>query len=192
MKKLYQYINEKLIVNNTIKGYKYHPTSKNELIECIKEKIKKEGYGTKDNQLDLNDIDTSKITDMSDLFNAYKGDLITLSNNGQFDISNWDVSNVKNMSLMFLESNFNGDISDWDVSKVKNMEFMFFNSKFTGENGDIANWDVSNVENMSRMFWGSRFSGDLFDWNIINVKNVSDMFAYCPLEKNPPKWYKSS
>ena len=29
---------------------------------------------------------------------------------------------------MFEESKFNGDISDWDISKVKNMYNMFYNS----------------------------------------------------------------
>jgi surface protein len=34
---------------------------------------------------------------------------------------------------MFGSSKFNGDISDWDVSRVKNMEGMFDHSKFTGK-----------------------------------------------------------
>ena len=29
---------------------------------------------------------------------------------------------------MFYSSQFNGDISDWDVSNVKNMRLMFYNS----------------------------------------------------------------
>ena len=62
------------------------------------------------------------------------------------------------MWWMFSTSKFtgeNGDISQWDVSNVKNMECMFYNSKFTGENGDISNWDVSNVTNMHDMFKNS-------------------------------------
>ena len=42
------------------------------------------------------------------------------------DISNWDVSNVKNMNSMFFGcENFNQDISGWDVSNVTDMRNMF-------------------------------------------------------------------
>ena len=42
------------------------------------------------------------------------------------DISNWDVSNVRNMRSMFYGcKDFNQDISDWDVSKVKDIRCIF-------------------------------------------------------------------
>ena len=42
------------------------------------------------------------------------------------DISNWDVSNVKNMSEMFIGcGEFNSDISNWNVSNVKNALYKF-------------------------------------------------------------------
>ncbi|MFB1018809.1 MAG: BspA family leucine-rich repeat surface protein, partial [Flavobacteriales bacterium] len=40
-------------------------------------------------------------------------------------ISNWDVSNVTDMSNMFTVESFNGDLSKWDVSNVTNMSGMF-------------------------------------------------------------------
>ena len=46
------------------------------------------------------------------------------------DISNWDVSNVRDMSYIFHHSKFNGNISKWDVSNVRNMTHMFSYSKF--------------------------------------------------------------
>ena len=191
MKTINQYINEKFQVSkNYTHQYTYQPKNKDELIDYITYKIKKEGFGTKDNPLDLNDIDTSKITDMSKLFDAIDGPLNNLSNNGYFDISDWDVSNVKNMCYMFYVSNFDGDISDWNVSSVKNMSFMFKWSKFTGKNGDISNWDVSNVENMYEMFNNSRFNGNIDNWDVQNTKIMYAIFANCPLSKNPPEWYK--
>ncbi len=168
MKRINNYIAEKLHINNTTKiEYMYHPKDKFELIKCIKEKIKKEGLGTKDKPLSLNDIDTSKITDMSFLFSAnIGGNLITLSKRGHFDISDWDVSNVESMVSMFKNSNF------------------------TGKNDNISGWNVSNVKNMKWMFAASKFGGDLSDWNVSKVEDMSYMFANCPLQNNPPKWYK--
>ena len=71
-----------------------------------------------DNKADLNWLDVSKLIDMSNLFKNYAPDF-----NG--DISEWDVSNVRNMSYMFRGCRFNGDISKWNVSKVSNMYSMF-------------------------------------------------------------------
>ena len=96
------------------------------MIACIKKKIEKEGLGTENKPLDLNDINTSKITDMSNLFDALNGRLKKLSYEGYFNISNWNVSKVENMNWMFGKSAFNKDISNWNVSSVNNMNNMFF------------------------------------------------------------------
>ena len=127
MKTLKLYINEALHVNKNTKTqtYDYCPQTNSELHKLVDKLIKERGKNA-----DLNDIDTSEITDMEDLF--------------------W-------------ESDFNGDISKWDVSNVEDMYAMFYNSRFRG---DISKWDVSNVEDMQ------------------------NMFDKCPLQKNPPKWYK--
>ena len=43
-----------------------------------------------------------------------------------WDISLWDVSNIRDMSLLFhKKKDFNSDISRWDVSKVTDMNLMF-------------------------------------------------------------------
>ena len=105
--------------------------------DIILKRIKDEG-----NEVDLNDIDVSEITDMSNLFER-------TDFNG--DVSNWDVSNVKNMYGMFYKcTNFNQDISSWDVSNVTDMEGMFYSCK--NFNQDISNWDVSNVKSTLNMF----------------------------------------
>ena len=113
------------------------PTTVDELRREIKTRLDQGQYN-------LNDIDTSKITDMSYLFSGYK-------NISDIDISKWDTSKVEDMSYMFFHCDtFNSDLSSWDVSNVKNMNSMFgFCYKF---NGDLSNWDVSKVTNMDSMF----------------------------------------
>ena len=116
MKQINKYIVERLHINkDTGNNHNYHPKTRDELKELVDKLIKERG-----DEADLNDIDTSKITDMSKLF-------YVSSFNG--DISNWNVSNVENMNGMFMESKFtgeNGDISNWDVSNVANMNSMFY------------------------------------------------------------------
>ena len=115
MKSLKSYIQEKLIIKKSNKqsnNYKYFPKTKKELKDIIDKRIEQEG-----NKVDLNDIDVSKITDMSSLFER-------TDFNG--NISTWDVSNVTDMSYMFAWcEDFNQDISGWDVSNVKNMNSVF-------------------------------------------------------------------
>ena len=84
---------ERLHINKDIGNhhyYNYHPKTKVELIKIVDQLIKERG-----NEADLNDIDTSEIKDMYKLF--YTSDF-----NG--DISNWDVSNVKEMKGIFDKS----------------------------------------------------------------------------------------
>ena len=136
MKNLREYItlNESEVGN-------LRPTRKDELKELIRRRMNEQGP-----RCDLNDIDVSRVTDMSHLFD---------DTNFKGDISKWDVSNVKNMSSMFAYSDFNGDISKWDVSNVQDMSEMFANSNFSG---DIDKWDVRRVANMRDIFYKSPLS----------------------------------
>ena len=134
MKTLKQHINEALKIGKNLSEwsiYSCQPKTKEELEQIVKDRISKEGP-----KCDMNDIDTSLITDMSKLF--FMSDF-----NG--DISKWDVSNVKDMNDMFNNSEFNGDVSEWNTSKVEDMSFVFANSPF---NGDISKWNTSKVRNI--------------------------------------------
>ena len=101
------------------------------------------------------------------------------------DLSNWDVSNVTDMSFMFSAPSVTDDrqvniigLENWDVSNVTNMRSQF-QAVALSFNADITNWDVSNVTNMSSMFAFSAFlgtGGDISGWNVGNVTNMSNMF----------------
>ncbi len=176
--------------------YKYHPKTKEELLDAIKTEIILQGNGA-----DLNCIDTSAITDMSSIFknsSHFNGDISKwnvskVSNmaymfaNSQFNgyISKWNVSNVKDMSGMFAYSQFNGDISNWDVSNVVNMAYMFAESKF---NGNISRWNVSNVTNMFCMFSSSQFNGDISKWDVRNVRWMKDIFLDSKFDGDISNW----
>ena len=138
---------------------KFEMYDTDELKKIIENRIQTEGP-----ECNLNDIDVSSITDMSELFKESEF-------NG--DISGWNVSNVTNMSDLFEKSKFNGDISRWNVSNVTDMRGMFFDSQFKG---DISQWNVSNVSDMHGMFSGSQFNGDISKWNVSNVTDMSVMF----------------
>ena len=56
------------------------------------------------------------------------------------------------MSELFKETNFNGNISNWDVSNVKNMSDMFFVCE--SFNQDISHWNVSKVKTHRGIFGG--------------------------------------
>ena len=132
----------------------------------------------------FNWIDTSLVTDMSNLF--YENEFCA-----GIDISRWNVSNVKNMEYMFAISTFDGDISNWDVSNVTNMYSMFEHCK--SFNSDISRWDVSNVTNMSWMFGGAKsFDQDISKWNI-RTHRIYGIFKQCNIrECNKPNITKTT
>ena len=104
-------------------------------------------------------LNTSKVTNMSYMFNYAGYNTTTLSIG---DLSSWDTSNVTSMSYMFNSAGYNtttwsiGDLSSWNTSKVTDMRYMFYSagrSDTTWSIGDLSSWDTSKVTDMRYMFY---------------------------------------
>ena len=130
---------------------------------------------------------TSK-TQLQDALNRWTtGDKTGLGN-----ISDWDTSNITDMSYLFEYAEggekFNDDISRWNVSNVTNMDSMFNDAQAFNQN--IGGWNVSKVTNMELMF-GNAYDFDqpintkkvtvkddtYTAWDVSNVTNMELMFA---------------
>lgn len=131
-------VTERLHISNDTKSTKLRPKTKDELRSIIEQELERQGPDA-----DLNNIDTSWITDMSGLFED-----LNIKN---IKIDKWDVSSVTDMSQMFTHcKKFNSDLSGWDVSNVTDMSGMFYNC--ASFKCYLSGWDVSNVKNHTSMF----------------------------------------
>ena len=181
---------------------------------------------------DISKLNTSIVTNMSYMFNTSEkreiyneplfGIQLGISNsvfsstfiNSKLvilpDISEWNISNVNNMSGMFYDCSSLlslPDISKWDTSNVSDMSCMFSGCKSLLSLPDISKWNTSNVTNMRNMFGACRFHRyysscsslkslpDISKWNISNVSDMSYMFDGCSSLKSLPdlsKWNTSN
>ncbi len=121
---------------------------------------------------ELEKWDTSNVINMSYMFNS--GSLIE----SLIPIKNWNIANVKYMYGMFYGCNTltEIDLSNWNTSNVLNMSTMFECANVTSIN--LKNWDTSNVEDMSYMF-NSMFELeelDISNFDTRNVKSFRRMF----------------
>ena len=100
----------------------------------------------------------------------------------QINVSNWDTSNVTNMSNTFSHCELlaSVDVSKWNTSKVTNMEGMFVDCNLLAS-VDVNKWNTSKVTDMASMFsrCGTLRSIDVSKWNTSNVTDISGMFFGC-------------
>ena len=140
---------------------RYHPVKRKELDELVE-----------DENVPLENIDVSRITDMHKLFCKTNG-----MNRKDFSgIETWDVSHVIDMCSMFsitCISMHNIDISGWDVSNVRNMSNMFHGAELF--DCDLSRWNVSNVCDMWEMFSGAySYKGDPRAWKNVAEKPLAE------------------
>ena len=100
----------------------------------------------------------------------------------QINVSNWDTSNVTNMSNTFSHCELlaSVDVSKWNTSKVTDMASMF-SSCGTLRSIDVSKWNTSNVTDISSMFFscGSLHSVDITGWDTSKVTNMTRLFFNC-------------
>jgi len=82
------------------------------LVDVIQQEIKLKGT-----KCDLNHLDVSEITNMSDLFEGSKF---------TGDISGWNTSSFTDIGQLFEKSKFKGDISKLDAHNIKKIDRMFW------------------------------------------------------------------
>ena len=123
-------------------------------------------------ELDLSKFDTSRVTNMSHMFNGMRN-LTTLN------LSNFNTSNVTNMGGMFFNmTNLTTlNLSNFDTSNVTDMRSMF-NGMTNLASLDISSFNTENVENMSGMFSLLRKIKhlDLSHFRTDKVTNMGSMF----------------
>ena len=172
MKNLNQYILESL------KGYKPGTIDTKKPKEQLPEDCTGYFVNQKVDVDDIENLDTSKVTNMDSMF----CDTIFNSNSDSLDLSSWDVSNVKDMSYMFQGCSIKYlDLSNWDLNNIKRMPCMFYicnNLEYL----NVDNWDIKNVESLSYVFAACRNIKklDLSTWNNTNnVCAIERMFNNC-------------
>ena len=126
----------------------------------------------KSTTLDVSNLDTSKVKDMSYMFAGCTATTIT-------GLDKLNTSNVTDMFNMFYNNSATTlDLSSFDTSKVTTMSGMFNGSKATSLN--LSSFNTSLVEDMSDMFYESKATVlDLSSFDTSNVSDISNMFYSC-------------
>ena len=121
--------------------------------------------------LDLSNLDTSHVVNMSSMFNGCKATSL--------DLSSFDTSNVTDMSTMFSNASATSivGLDSFNTAKVTNMSYMFQGAKATELN--ISTFNLSNVTNMTYMFYGSSATSIIMsdNFNSSKVTNMRNMFT---------------
>jgi uncharacterized repeat protein (TIGR01451 family) len=169
-----------VIINNQLDSFNFSSFSKPLTIDQWGSTLWKTMYRAffRCEDLNISAVDIPDLGQVTSLEQMFAG---AVSFNS--DLSDWDVSNVTDMSGMFYNvvfvgatSSFNQPLNNWNVSNVINMSQMFDNAE--SFNQPLSNWDVANVTNMQLMFLGARsFNQPLNNWNVSNVEFMNAMFS---------------
>ena len=148
-------------------------------------------YGGDDKLIYAPNIDTSNVTDMSDMFRnchsltsvpLYNTSNVTNMQNMFVDcpllksVPLFDTSNVTNMSYMFQSCKRLITVPAFNTSNVTNMGYMFQSCESLTS---VPAFDTSNAERMNSMFQGCYEIKSVPEMDTSNVTNFDSVFAYC-------------
>ena len=124
----------------------------------------------------LSNLDTSQVTNMSDMFGG--------CGVKELDLSGWDTSHVTNMRYMFTQClNLEKiNVKNWDTSNVEDMSGMFFTCPKLHKL-DLSNFETTNLK-ISYLMFGE---DAIYDLDIRNFDSShassDDLFEICQIYK---------
>ena len=113
------------------------------------------------------------------------------------DILKIDISKYIDLKFLFAECHFlsyiSKGISNWNTSNITNLSFLFSNCYSLLSIPDISNWNTKNVQKIIATFQGCPIKclPDISKWNTENVFDMCFLFSNCHLLVSMPdisKW----
>lgn len=143
----------------------------------MKDKFK----GTRVTKATLESLETHNVHEFDSMFeNA------TFSSDAYEILDTLNLGSAISTRNMFKGSDFKGDVSQWDISKVRDMSGMFENVKTL--NSNFGTWNTKNMRRIDDMFKGTSFAGDLSNWNTNYLVSANGTFELAGDVKGIDKW----
>jgi len=179
MKDITEYIEEKLTIKkdlssklSTAKDTKITeaPNDRHDLANIVKERA------SSSNEIDLRDIDVSKVTSFDYVFNA-------LQNITKIDLTGWDTSNATSMASMFYCCSSLEEIVGLemlDTSRVEKFNQMFF-CCYKIKEIDLSNLSFKSARDTSDMFLHCNSATSIYlpSDSSSNIEHCHSMFEDC-------------
>ena len=178
MKKINNYIQEKLVINKDSKLKKIKVKDKLELRSIIEERLKKS------HSINLTDIDVSNVCSLSSLFK--KDDDVV-----EVNLTGWQTQKVQSMRAMFYECMYLQRVIGFDkldISNVKSMNFMFSNCINLIDIGDLSHWNIDENMDMLGAFRNCKklkTIGDITHWKLRDL--INNIFGLSEIQPLPKK-----
>ena len=101
------------------------------------------------------------------------------------DASNWDTSNITDMTRMFdgCRALKTLNASGWDTSNVVSMKNMFLHTDSMTSVKGLERWSTPSLETMQEMFSSSAIQDlDLQNFSTDSLTTINGMFSYCRMK----------